>query len=105
MEQIMVHPRRCGELLVINFQLFLNNGSSPQVRGTRVFVSVESVRFRFIPAGAGNSIHRSLTVAVFTVHPRRCGELNNNLSFILFYAGSSPQVRGTLLPLIPMVKI
>ena len=92
-----VHPRRCGEHRS-DFRVFSSaNGSSPQVRGTRFHVTVSPLLIRFIPAGAGNTADKILRVHGFSVHPRRCGEHWTYHKNRAGEAGSSPQVRGTLL--------
>ena len=50
-----VHPRVCGELAVTSRSSGVNIGSSPRVRGTHHRQSDHALRFRFIPACAGNS--------------------------------------------------
>ena len=49
-------------------------GSSPQVRGKRVFhTGTYNVR-RLIPAGAGKTIIQCVDELDYAAHPRRCGE-------------------------------
>ena len=72
---ITVHPRRRGEHFVVPEAGDLQDGSSPQARGTRSDACQSRYAERFIPAGAGNT------------------ELVHN-SRPLYY-GSSPQARGT----------
>ena len=55
-----VHPRVCGELQVVLWVGWRNNGSSPRVRGTLPVVLRVDRLNRFIPACAGNSL-RELT--------------------------------------------
>ena len=71
------------------------SGSSPRVRGTRVFVSSQMNKFRFIPAGAGNAAPRQGGIADHTVHPRGCGERVELIGPAGTEDGSSPRVRGT----------
>ena len=74
--QLTVHPRVCGELGGKGSAVAGKHGSSPRVRGTRLFAIAVLPHQRFIPACAGNSAapwSRS-----------RCT------------SGSSPRVRGTL---------
>ena len=71
------------------------DGSSPQVRGTGMFLCLAAVLCRFIPAGAGNSLTYMFGTVEPAVHPRRCGEqfccnITEGVD-----GGSSPQVRGT----------
>ena len=49
-----VHPRRCGEHIIIAFNPSDCAGSSPQVRGTYSHNHGNNAIDRFIPAGAGN---------------------------------------------------
>ena len=93
-----VHPRLCGEHPYHTPAGSNSNGSSPPVRGTHSLGEVGSRLCRFIPACAGNtatSIGRAIPMAV---HPRLCGEHATGESDLQNYAGSSPPVRGTLLP-------
>src|SRR5690625_5607345 len=55
-------------------QSFARHGSSPRVRGTLQDRSVQALRSRFIPAGAGNTPIGHVTDARVRVHPRGCGE-------------------------------
>ena len=69
-----VHPRVCGEQIVIVYSVFSTGGSSPRVRGT-VEEAVRITRIkRFIPACAGNSWRVWACYATPPVHPRVCGE-------------------------------
>ena len=110
------HPLRCGEHIVDVTGQDLDQGSSPQVRGTsRGTTLLESPRRAhprrcgehrdghgarrsatgLIPAGAGN-MPGSPSLSVWTrAHPRRCGEHTASLSNSACVQGSSPQVRGT----------
>ncbi len=71
-----VHPRVCGELLV------LDASGAPPVR--------------FIPACAGNSCSTWTRKTAIAVHPRVCGELHTTRQVSRALGGSSPRVRGTL---------
>ena len=51
--------------------------------------------WRFIPACAGNSKSRAVASAGAAVHPRVCGEQCRGDPDGVFWAGSSPRVRGT----------
>ena len=77
-----VHPRVCGELAAWPSAGEAHGGSSPRVRGTRLLVAANALRFRFIPACAGNSAGH--------------GRVAMNL------IGSSPRVRGTHTPYTPL---
>ena len=50
-----VHPRVCGEHVVVGCALFREHGSSPRMRGTRRGRLRSVSRARFIPAYAGNT--------------------------------------------------
>ena len=94
---IKVHPRRCGEHSRLPPDNYPQDGSSPQVRGTRSALSATAPRSRFIPAGAGNTEVVSGRYSRRPVHPRRCGEHAKIGANSPNKDGSSPQVRGTLL--------
>ena len=72
-----VHPRVCGELVILPFLL--------------------KCARRFIPACAGNSGSDAISTPTGTVHPRVCGELSIGGAVRHSRAGSSPRVRGTRL--------
>ena len=93
------------------------SGSSPRVRGTlpvscsfivaavhpRVYGEhgsriVARNSQRFIPACTGNTSFSRLTTATATVHPRVYGEHFLEPQSVGDRAGSSPRVRGTLIP-------
>ena len=90
-----VHPRGCGEHVFDTYESALACGSSPRVRGTPRSTSPTAARFRFIPAGAGNTRLFSSKVLLSTVHPRGCGEHKEPISSLIEGCGSSPRVRGT----------
>ena len=90
-----VHPRRCGEHSKHQTNRVICDGSSPQVRGTLTLPVLAHIKWRFIPAGAGNTTNLSGLHSSGSVHPRRCGEHNEQLIRIGRQNGSSPQVRGT----------
>ncbi len=58
--QSPVHPRWCGEHAVSVTPITSVAGSSPLVRGTRLFPIPSLMRSRFIPAGAGNTFVATL---------------------------------------------
>ena len=51
-----VHPRICGEHPFKCFRASTVNGSSPHLRGTYILPSLQLIKFRFIPAFAGNML-------------------------------------------------
>ncbi len=69
-----VHPRGCGEQSTPGLVGGACAGSSPRVRGTGPDPRSACAPIRFIPAGAGNSLHRFPVVPANPVHPRGCGE-------------------------------
>ena len=91
-----VHPRACGELVMMFPALEIKSGSSPRMRGTLLNREVGGVRRRFIPAHAGNSFLPDILTMRNPVHPRACGELEleayakgNGDRFIPAHAGNS----------------
>ena len=91
-----VHPRGCGERVVIPTALLSTIGSSPRVRGTARSVRVVRSAVRFIPAGAGNGQPWALSLCQIAVHPRGCGERCPDCGTEQIITGSSPRVRGTV---------
>ena len=69
-----VHPRACGERLVLLSHRQRCDGSSPRLRGTRDNATYHYIANRFIPAPAGNACSHTVTSAMRSVHPRACGE-------------------------------
>ena len=69
-----VHPRVCGEREQCLQVIFVLNGSSPRVRGTRHGLGAAARQRRFIPACAGNASCRGTGSSPTPVHPRVCGE-------------------------------
>ncbi len=53
-----VHPRGCGEHWAARISRSAFIGSSPRVRGTRIYRPGRAFYIRFIPAGAGNTTRR-----------------------------------------------
>ena len=90
-----VHPRVCGEHLKAMLMFNLVDGSSPRVRGTYAATELLDQDDRFIPACAGNMYANECCTQNPTVHPRVCGEHLSYFICIIFFAGSSPRVRGT----------
>ena len=90
-----VYPRRCGEQRHLERIAVAPAGLSPQVRGTDRRETWGRGAFRFIPAGAGNSIWIQNNSPISTVYPRRCGEQCEYRDHQGVALGLSPQVRGT----------
>ncbi len=91
-----VHPRVCGERMVLTGRRLHPGGSSPRVRGTPNSPGIFSRSPRFIPACAGNALADPLAGRPRPVHPRVCGERAPWCARSTRSAGSSPRVRGTL---------
>ena len=72
--RLPVHPRACGEHCTKKSGHRAGDGSSPRMRGTRVVTQVLAVRYRFIPAHAGNTCLPGPFQSPASVHPRACGE-------------------------------
>ena len=89
------HPRRCGALLKPTPTYALLQGSSPQVRGTCLWLQESTRIFRIIPAGAGHFSAPTRSMRAGRDHPRRCGALLAPPKCTINVPGSSPQVRGT----------
>ena len=86
----------CGEQTLRLNTATETNGSSPRVRGTDRGYAIERYQDRFIPACAGNSIHKHPARLGQTVHPRVCGEQLTTAARGYTNGGSSPRVRGTV---------
>ena len=71
---ITVHPRGCGEYDYIRSVSCDRYGSSPRMRGIQHNTAAVLVRYRFIPADAGNTSADMISLASGSVHPRGCGE-------------------------------
>ena len=82
------HPRR--DDMTVN-----NDGLSPLARGTpREYLS-QSNSFRFIPAGAGNTVAHFKLLTTGTVYPRWRGEHTQPRKIDDLIGGLSPLARGT----------
>ena len=99
LQSVAVHPRRRGEHQRQDRHRSTAAGSSPQARGTPSYNAGRAARDRFIPAGAGNTTVRGLGGRPASVHPRRRGEHSTASPAVYQDSGSSPQARGTLMPL------
>ena len=88
----------CGEHLRFNGIRCLGKGSSPRVRGTRLWWFSCSVLLGIIPACAGNTNRLAVRRPAWRDHPRVCGEHALLMILSTGSAGSSPRVRGTLVP-------
>ena len=99
LEEAAVHPRVCGERGCTASTAATVCGSSPRVRGTRLYARAVLGHRRFIPACAGNAARRKRGARTTPVHPRVCGERSGRRNDRPGADGSSPRVRGTLLVL------
>ena len=90
-----VHPRACGEHSYVMFTPAAIAGSSPRLRGTRVWFSSPIAVRRFIPTPAGNTSLVFLANRRAPVHPRACGEHQPDIFVLPRRTGSSPRLRGT----------
>ena len=92
------HPRVCGEHLWRCRSLRARWGSSPRVRGTLPDPFWLHSWIGIIPACAGNTGAWAGTPWQARDHPRVCGEHLHRWGIYGMSKGSSPRVRGTLLP-------
>ena len=90
-----VHPRARGEQIVSSSARVAWAGSSPRTRGTGPRPTARALKFRFIPAHAGNSGPRAARLTPTPVHPRARGEQRDVLDGLVALPGSSPRTRGT----------
>ena len=89
-------PAGAGNSDIKDRWLLKKHGSSPRVRGTVSRLPPESLRGRFIPAGAGNRPTPKGSRLKQEVHPRGCGEQGQTCAAWQSAYGSSPRVRGTV---------
>ena len=90
-----VHPRWRGEHGVGNHLCSEQAGSSPLARGTLGRAAGRLQHYRFIPAGAGNTLRRTKSRTRRSVHPRWRGEHPVSTAQQEALDGSSPLARGT----------
>ena len=88
------HPRMCGEHRVGLECVFLEEGSSPHVRGALLHLRVDARDRGIIPACAGSTHHESDGADDERDHPRMCGEHFQTKRARIRLSGSSPHVRG-----------
>ena len=91
-----VHPRSRGERTAGTSSSVDPSGSSPLARGTGRRSAPTHALFRFIPARAGNGVHRQPPPSVRPVHPRSRGERLGSPGHASHGTGSSPLARGTV---------
>ena len=92
---IRVHPRVCGEAVVIAHDLPPARGPSPRVRGSRRPARHRRRYLGSIPACAGKPIQSYPRRLLTWVHPRVCGEARIGQQQIDAPRGPSPRVRGS----------
>ena len=90
------HPRVCGEHRYRTLDMEYNPGSSPRMRGTRLFHPPRRPPTGIIPAYAGNTWWAISPAPTAWDHPRVCGEHVGLVAHVCEYEGSSPRMRGTL---------
>ena len=88
------HPRVCGENRPRTRAICALPGSSPRVRGKRTGTPAPLPLSRLIPACAGKTSHVTAPRDERRAHPRVCGENIGAPLTIVWFAGSSPRVRG-----------
>ena len=95
-QRAWVHPRVCGETLIVWRTTRPTEGPSPRVRGNPLSMGLGFLPAGSIPACAGKpSIGRRRGRHV-GVHPRVCGETVFNDAPPVDRQGPSPRVRGNL---------
>ena len=92
------HPRTCGEHLRYMVLDSVCGGSSPHMRGTLERRINDVHGPGIIPAHAGNTSVILVCLLMPGDHPRTCGEHAIISKQGRFYSGSSPHMRGTLIP-------
>ena len=90
------HPRSRGEHSGAITSPSAMVGSSPLARGTRAAEERQRIRFRLIPARAGNTPCRVPGRSGYPAHPRSRGEHTSIGLMGAVPPGSSPLARGTL---------
>ena len=93
---LAVHPRAYGEHCISTRRRIGFDGSSPCLRGTRIYRPHAQLLNRFIPVLTGNTHSWLYCRIYYPVHPRAYGEHNIYASSICCWSGSSPCLRGTL---------
>ena len=78
-----VYPRWRGELPNHGNIYRVDLGLSPLARGTQIGMAAVVAFFRFIPAGAGNSVNPITKNMKPSVYPRWRGELSKSIHLFL----------------------
>ena len=89
------HPRVCGEHSETALPVSFATGSSPRMRGTPTAVERVLPKPGIIPAYAGNTPERTVSLVASRDHPRVCGEHTGRGDSRGVTQGSSPRMRGT----------
>ena len=92
------HPRVCGEHSPRTGSASKRLGSSPRMRGAQRALGKETVHARIIPAYAGSTLYGGVIAVHEEDHPRVCGEHLVTVAIYATLVGSSPRMRGALLP-------
>ena len=92
-----VYPRWRGEHTGGKRRIGAKIGLSPLARGTRHDRTLSDRRRRFIPAGAGNTVRRTVSKRHCAVYPRWRGEHIEGEALDDVTVGLSPLARGTRL--------
>ncbi len=88
----------CGEHFIISARGLGKTGSSPHVRGAQFRGEFVDHLVGIIPACAGSTLARNAMRPIRRDHPRMCGEHKSPRMVRVAKAGSSPHVRGALVP-------
>ena len=92
------HPRVCGEHRALLYLPAHFSGSSPRMRGALLGIADHPAHDGIIPAYAGSTVAGTAATAPRWDHPRVCGEHDSVTGWPLRFQGSSPRMRGALLP-------
>ena len=90
------HPRSRGENLSTSARPSVRQGSSPLTRGKRNRHRHGPRRHGLIPAHAGKTRTRTLSISASRAHPRSRGENGRGTPLVQAWRGSSPLTRGKL---------
>ena len=93
--EFSVYPRWRGEHPHYAGIVREKSGLSPLARGTHLPSYNETLGYRFIPAGAGNTAKQNCIDRVLSVYPRWRGEHEMAVLAAFDYGGLSPLARGT----------
>ncbi len=88
------HPRACGANFFSSACSRIAGGSSPRMRGKLDCANHDALRFRIIPAHAGQTSCRARPPAPPADHPRACGANRHGRTASRGCCGSSPRMRG-----------